>query len=277
MLHYLLATLNKLFVLLIISLGFSCYSYANTISGTVSLPNGVVAGSGGVEISLSAFPFVDISTSFERVTIPQGQSAAQYSFNFVESQERSINFGCNFGCDSLDITTDGAWDNTLGVVGFLSGERFSGTENHIVNITLERADTFSGRLIFPENFAITGDEFLSVTVSSTSIFAVLDRYSFSTLLEKGESEVNFSVGAPTRSAFQNPWEIRVTCSNCSNPIGESSYFATQSNGGVMTTNGNSAFIYQPSRDHRNLTLSYPFTIENPRVNISPIYPLLLDD
>jgi len=154
-----------------------------SFSGTISLPPGVNAGAGGVIYNIGVLEFVFIDGIFSRpidaVIIPEGQNSADYQFDLLSADGNHVlNFECTSGCEGLDVTTDGFWSESLGVVGsFIFGAtRFSAAVDNEVDIVMESADTFSGTVSLPSG--ITGNDFTAVVVRVRDTgFLQFDSYS----------------------------------------------------------------------------------------------------
>jgi len=251
------------------------------VSGTISLPQGVAAGPGGVEIELSGlFIEIDNQDSQQTVTILPGESSTNYSLSFnIDDQE--IEFNCA-DCFDLGVTTEGSWNEINGVVAKFSGtEYLLGTSNN-VDIVLESATRFNGLLLFPNDFAASGGEFVIITVVSAVPFA-LDFFSDSILLNEGDTSFEFSLGVPS-DLSNTGWTLRAACPfDCDeNLIFLDDNFATAISGDPTTLDPDQAFVFPTGGSFTNLnvTLQGPF-IEPPQeqdnVAIPPILNLLLDE
>lgn len=252
---------------------------ANTISGAVSLPPGVVAPSGGLDITVGSIPFDDFGFGRDRVRISAGQSSASYVLQFSDNSDRDITFDCE-DCANLDVTSDGGWSNTQGVVGTFSGQTFSGALDHVVNIRLERADTFKGTVSLPSGVIATGGEFLFVSIRSTDPFS-FDSFGDGELLSAGQTSFEFAIGAPSDSR-RSGWDIRFVCLSCAPRVEPSGHFATTVAGGIPSLDSDSAFQFSSGLDFNGIDLTFidnqaiPDESEEGEIIIAPIL-LLLDD
>lgn len=240
-------------VALLLALSSILSANANTISGTVSLPPGLVAPSGGLDITFNSIPFDDFGFGRDRIRISAGQSSANYILRFSDNSDRDITFDCK-DCASVDVTSDGSWSNTRGVVGIFSGQTFSGALDHVVNIQLERADTFKGTISLPSGVVATGGEFLFVSVRSTDRFS-LDSFSDGEILSAGQTSFEFAVGAPS-DARRSGWEIRFSCLSCASRVESSGHFATTATGGTPSLDSDSAFRFSSGSDFNGINLTF---------------------
>ena len=225
---------------------------ANTISGTVSLPSGMVAPAGGLDISVRGFPIGDFFLGSDRVTIAAGQSNANYFLEFLDNEDRRIEFNCD-DCASIDVSSNGFWDNTAGIVGFFGATQFSGSQNHIVNILLESADTFRGTVSLPAGLRAQGDEFISVSINDTG-FLSLNSFSDGEFLSEGQTSFGFAIGAPT-NATNSGWDIRFSCSGCEERIEAEFHYATSLSGSNAALDSDLAFTFANNRDHSGIRLT----------------------
>lgn len=251
-------------------------AFANTISGTISLPSGVTAPSGGVILTVRSLRFDSFGFGRDRVTIPSGSSSTNYSLVFSDDVERQVVFNCDDGCGSLDITTSGGWSNTSGVGGDFSAQVFNAGQNHVVNIQLETADTFTGSVSLPEGLVAKGNEFLLASISSNNRFS-FESYSEGEILTAGQTSFDFKIGVPS-NATSSSWQVRFVCLDCETRVESKTHYATTIIGAPPALDSDSSFPFLKNTDYANLNLTL---IDNKPINmkqviLSPIL-LLLDD
>ena len=240
---------------------------AFTVSGTISLPAGVVAPNGGVEIELRGL-FLEFSNPNDEqiVTIPFGQSSANYFLEFDGSRDQSIQFECLADCSNLGVTNSGSWSDIDGVVTSISGTEYSAVSDHVVNIVLENATVFSGQVLFPEGFVAQGGEFVIVTVSSQD-FLSFSFFSESGSLDAGQTTFSFNLAPPT-DGTSSTWVIDAECFvGCDEEIVfiDTDNFASTINGDPTTLDEDEAFEFSPNGSFTdlNLTLQGPNPPEPP--------------
>ena len=249
------------FLLLVVN---TSSAQSTTISGTVSLPSGAVAGPSGVEIKLSGV-FIETgnSDSQQTVTISPGQSSTNYSLSFSEDLLVFLQFDCA-DCFDLGITTNGAWNETVGVVSLPTGTLYSGTNNN-VNITLETATNFSGRVLFPSNFIASGNETITILVNTSSgPLAIF--FSDSGVIDAGDSSFDFGIGVPSRLS-PSGWFISAACPfDCDeNLVFSDQFFATTISGEPTMPDINQAFTFPQNGSFTDLSL----TLQGPIIETDP--------
>lgn len=271
--------LRQLLIFVLVALTLSqTANAAFTVSGSISLPTGVVAGSEGVEIRLNGL-FREFPSGSDTTTarIGQGQSSAPYSLTFSGDDDQEIEFECTVGCFDLGVTTEGAWNENDGIVPSFGGTDFSRTMDHLVNIRLETATRFSGQMRLPEGFTATGNELLLLRISSNDRFAFLS-FSDGVVLSPGEDSFNFEIGIPSDETNQS-WSVEFSCFACDDDIlGDDTYASTIS-GDPAVTDEDLAFAFPMSGNFNNLTLTLISIALDPvqsKISIAPIL-LLLDD
>jgi len=243
--------------------GESASRSPGSFRGTLSLPNGQVAPSGGVSFDISTFPaefaFVDgefLSTITE-VTIPQGQNSANYEIELFEespdSDQKSLDFECVRGCTGLDITTNGSWSESLGVTDFFFGTPYSHFANNTVNITLEAADTFTGTISLPDGFLSTGNEFIVVSIGEEGLL-LGSRYSTFVRTMPNENGWSYQLGVPTNSVAPN-WSVRVSCLSCGPNISTETQFTTTVMGDPLTEIEVNRFLFTPNTDYSDVNMT----------------------
>jgi len=269
-----------------------CFSnvYAGTISGTVSLPSGKVAGAGGVLMSISSARFFSLdsdATTF--VTIQQGASSANYSVTIPEDDEFGvIKFECFTGCLDLKVSNKGVWGGSRGVVGesnFLGVVTYAESQNHQVNFSLSNAISFKGSLFLPEGYEATGSEFIFVTARSVlneeDIFSFENDNSFdqSTFLEEGLSSIDFEFNAPTTATPTGLWTVSFQCFGCLEPVPDAVHFVSNANGGLGSLSDAQAFEFD-NQDH-SFDILFQGVINKPNIESNagflPSILMLLSD
>jgi len=251
-----------------------------TVSGIISLPAGIVAGSDGVEIQLSGI-FAEFSTSLDEQTIriSPGQSSSNYSLTFAIDNQ-GIEFECD-DCFALGVTTRGQWNEIDGVSGSFRATRYALGTNNNVDISLGLATTFTGRVLFPNNFVADGDELISVSFvgennSPSQTFSDFD------VLDAGATSFDFSIGVP--SNLTRGWTLRALCIRGCNenllfsdsnlaPSATDSNFPTTINGDPTSLDPNQAFIFPSNQDYSDISI----TLRGTNVVITPILYLLLNE
>jgi hypothetical protein len=218
---------------------------AGSFGGDISLPEGTLAGIGGVTITLQAnmidFEIIDgvftLFPSLVDVTIPEGMNRTSYFLELnsnTKSETKSLSFRCKSGCDDLDITTDGNWSESVGVGGLFSKTNYPSRNQNVVNILLEEADTFTGTVSLPTGVVASGEEAITVNVRETTGF-LKTSFFLSILPRAGEVSWPFKIGVPTDSSTPN-WNVSIRCLACDSSIPLDTQYAGQVNGGNMTLN-----------------------------------------
>lgn len=252
-----------------------------TVSGNISLPSGIVAGPAGVEIELRGLFFeLNNPLSTQTITIPPEQSSTNYSLTFSED-DQSIVFDCP-SCFDLGVTDTGSWNETTGVASMFSGTNYSIGTNNNVDILLEQATTFSGRVVFPNDFASSGNDFIIVTINSAT-FLTFDSFSDSVILGNGDSNFDFRIGVPS-DASADGWTLSAACPfDCdTNLVFQDTNFATTVNGDPTSLNEDDAFIFPSDASYTNIVI----TLQGPIIEadtpdqegaLVPIINLILDE
>ena len=235
-----------------------------SLSGRLSLPFGQVAPAGGVTFNVSTFvadfAFIDgqFLSTFDEVTIPEGQNSASYETNLFDEdpivEERRLDVDCIRGCAGLDITTSGQWNEFTGVSDFFRATRYSHFADHVVDITLEAADTFSGTVFLPEGQVATGFEFIPVRVSEVGM--VLGA-SYSTFIRTmpGENGWTYQLGVPTDSIASN-WSVEVSCLSCEPSVSSEIQYATTRDGNPLSEVRENRFLFDPNVDHSEVNMTF---------------------
>lgn len=235
-----------------------------SLSGRLSLPFGQVAPAGGVTFDVSTFfadfAFVDgqFLSTFDEVTIPEGQNSAAYEIDLFDEdpivEERRLDFECIRGCEGLDITTSGLWSESTGVSGFFRATTYSHFADNVVDITLESADTFTGTVFLPVGQVATSAEFIPVRVSEEGVFLGA---SYSTFIRTmpGENGWTFQLGVPTDSAASN-WSVEVVCLSCEPTISTEVQYATTINGDPLSEVEANRFLFAPNVDHSGVDMTF---------------------
>ena len=258
---------------------------ASTVSGTISLPEGILAGSGGVELEVSTFP-IQFDDSFrlsrDIVTIAQGQASANYIFDLPEPptfETFRLEFECLSGCAGLGITTDGFWSDTRGVTGsLLIANNYDSFVDHTIDILLEPADTFSGRVNFPQGAVASGEESIFLTVRDSG-FLGTDQYLILLNQEAGATSVNFEIGVPNEG-ISGGWFVDVFCTGCDQGIiVETAQYSTTALGDPLSVNQDDRFFYRANNNYSGLELTM-LAVDQPEsldAIIVPVYDLLLNE
>lgn len=271
--------LKHLIKLILLSLQLVSISIAsaNIISGTISLPSGIVAPADGVSFTVESFGF-DPEGAVS-VFIPSGQDSVSYTLEFSIDDYQFVNFECNSGCDTLDITTTGGWDNTRGVVGWYDGQRFAGTQDHVVDILLELADSFTGTVEFPDGAVANDIFYFIVAITSADSFSSDSRYTAIELLSPGQqSSFNFKIGVPTDET-STAWRVSFGCIlECASVTQTGQHYATSAFGGDSSIDPSVAFEFPKGQDYSDLRLNLIDTSPIPiDFTLAPILMLLEDD
>ncbi len=276
-------TISIIFILLFSAVNIS---HAATISGTISLPANVTAGSSGVVLDVSTFPlqfeFTDSGfiVSSDTVTIAPGQNSASYTFEIPEPpsfDNYRLSFECTSGCDGLGVTTEGLWSVSEGVTSFVNATEFDSSVDNSIAILLESADTFSGIVNLPESVAATGDEFIIVNIRDSNPFS-LSSFSVSGFLDPGQTSFPFTLGVPNGN-FNGGWFVEVSCLSCGDTISEATQYTTTLAGDPLSLLEGQRFFYRVFNDYSGLSLTL-ITISPPSESsptIVPVLGLLLDD
>ncbi len=238
---------------------------AGSFSGDISLPEGILAGIGGVTFTLKAnmidFEFIDgvftVFPSSVDVTIPEGMNRTSYFLQLnsnTRSETKSLSFNCKSGCDDLNITTDGDWSESIGVGGLFSRTNYPSRNQNIVNILLEEADTFSGTVSLPMGVVASGEESIIVIVSETTGF-LKTSFSYTIRPVAGEVSWPFKIGVPTDSSTPN-WNINIRCLACDNSIPLDTQYASQVSGSPLTLNSTESHPFPADVDQAEIDMRF---------------------
>lgn len=267
---------------------------AATFSGTIALPSGVNAGASGVELRVgtAGIEFYTGPNGFPRfasdfVRIPPFANSVNFSFDLPPSPNNDLNrvdFSCVSGCELLDVTTSGNWSESEGVVAsFIGGTEYDSRVDQTINIRLETADTFKGRLNLPQGFVASGDEQIIVRVRDTTRFSFVSSID-SIFPAAGESSFPFVVGMPQGGGGN--WEVEVSCLRCDSEIEARDHYLTTFSGDPLTINQEEGVLFPKNSDSADLSLTL-ISLREPEppidpnrlntVDISPIIYLILEE
>ena len=258
----------------ILSLFITSLSFAQTtiINGAISLPDNMVAGENGVEVTLMGTFLDDNPLSRQTVTIPSGQTSTNYSLAFNRDFQQ-IEIECD-DCFNLGLINEGAWQQTLGITSRFDGTPISLGTNNNIDIELEEAVRFAGRVLFPENFIASGDELILINFFRQDFIG-----GATVVLSPSEGEdvgLNFKVSVPVDLFEPTGIFIDITCSICSEDITNDNLFASTLNGDPTTIEEESAALFPITEDHINLILTFqgPFS---GNTFIAPILEFILNE
>lgn len=231
------------------------------VLGTLSLPNGVVAPAGGVEVEIKTFPIAfdfsgpSFETSSDTVTIPAGASEVDYEFPFLVSGDgvtRELEYECLKGCAEIDVTTGGFWSNTTGTTDFFGASSYDVNTSVNVPVTLEPADSYAGVIDFPGTEVASGEEQIVISVEqATSGFEFPVVFSFYYYPEAGDPMIPFEIGVPTDSSTLG-WDIRITCNSCSEAWEDESQYISRPAGYELTRSAAASYRFQTNTDYNNI-------------------------
>jgi len=266
-----------------------------SISGTFSLPGGIVAPSGGAEFKISTDPLETFEVgggsleSSATVIIPAFFNGGSYSLTLRDAPEpaetqpptdpnpKKLMFECVSGCDSLGAITSGYWSITAGVVDADQATEFPATQNATVNILLPRGDVFSGVVKLPEGFLATGDEQITVTIKGNS-FSNPPTFSQLIETEEDENEWPFRFVAPRN--LVGGWFMELSCVSCDENIPVEAHLPTTALGDPMTLDGAQDFFFIRFRTYSNMVMTFISTKEEPELNAASVIgamSILLDE
>jgi len=274
MAFYLPQTRMKRLCLFLVLLVVMSQAKAQTFSilGTLSLPEGMVAPVGGLTFTIQTDPLESFEVgggnleSSITVVISQGMTDVGYVITLRDDSSQSsavkrLQFNCDSGCDSLGISQQGYWSDTEGVVGFDGATQYTATQNFPVDILLERADTFSGVVSFPEGLSAVGGEVVRVILRSSS-FSNPVFFQQDIELQAGELQWPFVVSVPQANGVGG-WNMELSCLRCDDSIVSDIHFPTTREGDPMTLEATQGFFFVAPSEQA--------------VDLSPIHLLLLDD
>ncbi len=290
--------MNRLLLLAaLLFVTFNATAQTYSISGTFSLPAGVVAPSGGAEFKVSTDPLESFDVgggtleSSTTVIIPAVQNASSYILTMkdapppaegeaqVDPNPKKLMFECVSGCDALGVITSGYWSATSGVVDADQATEFPAIQNATANILLPRGDVFSGIVKLPESFVATGDEQITVLLKGSTFN---NPPIFSQLIEpeEGDSEWPFRVVVPQLNAVGG-WFIELSCVSCNEDIPVETHLPTTVTGDPMTLDSSQDFFFIKFRTYSNMVMTFISTREeepsNNAASIVGAISLLLDD
>ena len=180
------------------------------------------------------------------------------------------------------MTNVGSWNETTGIVSTFRGTTYSIGTTNSVDILLEQATTFSGSVVFPNNFVSSGNDFITVTLSNAT-FLTFDSFSDSNILENGDSSFDFRIGVPS-SLSVDGWTLRAACPfDCDDDfVFQDTNYATTITGDPTSLNEDDAFIFPSGESYTNIiiTLQGPVVETDAPVQestLAPIINLVLDD
>jgi len=220
--------------------------------------------------------------SFDDVTIPAGSSSTSYSMPTSDDAFSNIHFDCEKGCLGNGITSEGSWSETEGVTGtslFNSSTEYDSQLDHIVDISLENAVRFKGRVEFPENFKATGSEDITIEAEEYGLnnFFLANSFRDFVVLSERASFAEFDFNVPVTGPANGSWQLSFSCFLCRVEISPAEHFATTINGGLGTTFSGNAFPFESIGNYTNLSLLFPGEIPAPKTSLmSPIIFLLED-
>lgn len=241
---------------------------AALLSGSINLPSGQVAASGGTQFIVSTQPSLGVQST---ITIPTFQSSALFSLNLPNGASYRVRFDCVLGCAGLDITTAGFWSQTTGVVGLQSNATsYLSAQNQNIDIQLEAADTFSGVISLPDGFQATGDASIAVTVSA-AVFGEAAAFTQTIRPQEGEVSWPFTIGVPSNETLGG-WNFDVQCQNCNAP--DQVHYPTSVTGDPTSLEIGRRFFYLKNRDNLSMEMTFISLVE-PETNDTVIAPILL--
>ncbi|MDO9042233.1 MAG: hypothetical protein Q7U64_07820 [Desulfocapsaceae bacterium] len=187
----------------------------NTISGTVSLPAGQVAPSGGLNFSISAtisaFEFDSLSYSCGySVTIPEGESSINYNIIVptVTGEKWRIQY---FITQQNELYSSvGYYNDTATTGNYIQATLLAGATDHAaINMTFF-THKISGTVTLPAGyFAPSGGMLIYVSAQrlnpSPSPFSSASRFWSSLFIAEGESSANYTI--TMGSTYDGEWRV----------------------------------------------------------------------
>lgn len=233
--------------------------------GVVSLPLGTLAPAGGAAITISTFPIdfefgsdLSIKQSSVDVLIPAGQNSVPYVLDLFDpepsSATKKLNVECTAGCDSMDVTTAGFWNESSGFGGLINATGYDHFSEHTVNIALEDADTFSGSIEMPEGLTVSGPTLFSINVEEVDGDIIPESYSYSIEGTEGGADFPFHIGVPSDTSATE-WRVSVKCLVCAPEISRATLYASTISGGVLTEDNASAFGFGVGSDYTGIIMT----------------------
>lgn len=232
-----------------------------SVFGEISLPSGMVAPVGGLEVEIFTFPidfrFQDLFIESSRVTIeiPQGQQKSDYRLPFLVSGvglTRQIEYSCIKGCQELGLATGGFWSTVTGTTDFFGATDFDVNSSSNVPITLEAADSFTGSIAFPVGQVATGDEQIVVNVREViSGFGFPITFSFYYYPEAGDTQIALEIGVPTDSS-SNGWVIDIRCNGCSDALADGPQYVVKPSGYALVGSASTSYRFASGTDFDNV-------------------------
>lgn len=269
----------------------SVVGQTNLLTGTINMPTGVVPVSSAAVFRISTVPLDTIEENqqtFTDVSIAPLSTSANYSITLLDAEPdvepqtipRKLRFDCISGCANIRITTTGFWGGSAGVVGEAEAIEFDGFAPQVINITLERADHFSGTFELPDSFLASGAEVFTITATGSQ-FTDPPTFSQQISTVEGENKWGFYLGMPATSTGGG-WTLSLSCDSCDELIPQGPYFPTTLSGNPLSTESQGQFSFLKNRSYSNIQMTIPgpepVVVDDPKViSIAPITLLLFDE
>ena len=182
---------------------------SNTISGTISLPNGELAPIGGffVDVNISDSP--NFSNYYgTSVFIDEGQNSAPYSVKIAS--DNSLQWQVDYYCGGCGDYLENGYYNSAGTeFDFINAELLAGGVDH-TNIDLEflTGNMISGTVSLPNGeLAPMGGINLFVSIGDYPEFNYYQ--SANVIIPEGQNSANYSVSLPPDASVS--WQVNYTC------------------------------------------------------------------
>ncbi|MBX2881537.1 MAG: thrombospondin type 3 repeat-containing protein [Granulosicoccus sp.] len=196
------------------NLNFDLFA-GNAIAGTISLPNALLAPTGGTGVSITA---VDTNggqpTQTLTTTIGQSSNSVSYQVDVPADPFASwrIGYQCSSGCDDVlefGFFSDSGTTGDSGAATLLSGNNFPHTGKNIVM----RAKRQIGGTLTLANGALAPAGGMTFIVRATDVADAANSFSSTETIDAGSGATSYLV--ETESEAGSLWRISYTCiENC---------------------------------------------------------------
>lgn len=188
----------------------------NTISGTVSLPAGQVAPSGGLNFSISAtisaFEFESLSYySYAcSVTIPEGESFINYNIIVPTVTGEKWRIQYSIPLQNELYSSVGYYNDTATTGNYIQATLLAGATDHAAINMFFFTHKISGTVTLPAGyFAPSGGMLIYVSAQrlnpSPSPFSSASRFWSSLFIAEGESSANYTI--TMGSTYDGEWRV----------------------------------------------------------------------